>query len=437
MPTNIIPFIEDVSQIADNELYTNYYSYDSIRFGSPCTKYILKSTIDYYTQNPVNAIHLVTSEHIPLLHYALSIERNELVTKLINVPECDIFVKNADGNDIIQKLKNDGALYKYYFHYPAIIDALLKRGVNISSLIPDKKSEVAKGCFKSGTPYLLNFILDTKSLNSSISSEYKFIVNMFISNVTMNQHEKNDYNYEEYDENVYLNIFSKLLKFIPDNSLENTFIDMCKHDITPFILMVINESKVNINHVKSLNGNPLTYSVKNGNLVLTEIFLSQFGIDPNVGDVYGYPMTSIARGNNIAMVKLLKQYGASLKVKDILGRTPYDLAKQYGNGELLYHVTTKPMKKYPVRHIKEFGLGVIRKFGNKTSTNESVKRKVNSNQQYNTKECAICMETSQENLFLVPCGHGPIGSHCVNKLINKKCPFCSSEFTSTVKIHVV
>ena len=343
MPASTIPFITNVDDMDEYVIQQNYYSYDASTHINKSTHYILKSTIDNYEQNPYEGLNMKTSSGVPLLFFALSIDRIKLVRKLVSMKEYNIYSKDTFGNDIIDIARNTELLYRYYSQYPSLIDAILKKGVNISKLVPDSESQVANRCFKSGTTYLLNMILDTESLNTFISEDYEHITRMFISNVRSNRCGTNDYNEDEYNETTYLNIFDKLLNHVPDNSLVDQFIDMCEYNLTKFIIMSLNRSKVDIYRVTN-DCNPLMLAVSNNNIEMTKLLLTELNLDVNRKNTYGYPLTVATRWNNIEMINLLKQNGALLNVTNLLGRTPYELAKQFGTPEVAYHVATNYKK---------------------------------------------------------------------------------------------
>lgn len=426
MNTTLIPLESNSDKhINEEDLYTSYYSFEMKIDGTSCKKYVLRSLIESYINDPISGLHAVTSEKLSLLMLACYIDNVDLMINLLEIPEYDIHHKDDNNDDITSLLLHRGTIYYYYGRYPNIIDLLLKRNVSVYDLVPFKEiPNVARRCFKAGELSLLNCIIDDDILNNNIHNEYKYIMTMFISNINMHK------DLTDYCENDFLNFFDKFLDLIPYKGLSSNFITMCHSNLTSFIILSLSKKKVDPHYVDGNGYNSILCAARNNNITLAEILLN-LDVNPDCKSCYGeYPIMYAVRYNNLKMVQLLKQCGASIKVIDVLHRTPYMFAVELGRTDLLQYLSTKPVSKSGLKIAHEASKAQLHKY-------IPFKSKKKKDLNYNDHECPICLEKEPNNLFLVPCGHGPIGAICINKFKNKTCPFCHAPFSDTLKVHVI
>jgi len=64
------------------------------------------------------------------------------------------------------------------------------------------------------------------------------------------------------------------------------------------------------------------------------------------------------------------------------------------------------------------------------------KLKLQQNSPKINNECCVCFEKIKKRVALVPCGHTNICVACIEKLSEKKCPMCNSNFSHNIHIFI-
>ena len=107
---------------------------------------------------------------------------------------------------------------------------------------------------------------------------------------------------------------------------------------------ILLKKSVDINERDIVGRTPIFYAVRTGNLKDVE-FLIDNGANMSLADDYGHTPAHVAAiktgaydkkasDNNLAILKLLKEKGADLTLKDYRERTVYDCLKDFGGRTL-------------------------------------------------------------------------------------------------------
>ena len=91
----------------------------------------------------------------------------------------------------------------------------------------------------------------------------------------------------------------------------------------------------------------LHLSSRHGQIEISELLLYPFNFQIDVRDIDGNtPFHEAAKSENLKMVQLLIERGASINIKNRKGKTPLDLAKDGGNSDIYAFIKSALAKEF-------------------------------------------------------------------------------------------
>ena len=156
------------------------------------------------------------------------------------------------------------------------------------------------------------------------------------------------------------------------------------------------------------------------------LILLQNGADINFKDSkYNTPLhTAIfTKQKNLAIRLLAETQSSLLKVRNLEGKTPFDLAKELGQNEILQLILKRMKNKTKMEMDKEEA----------EKSNQRAKR-------MKLDDCIICYNPRDQIFVLDPCGHAKTCETCCLKILNlpnltiPSCPVCRKRVISYKKV---